>query len=106
MSNMSSKTETAWVIELDIPMYVCVDNCHVIAGLGLTSDHMKALRFARQEDAEAAIKLLPFFKLCLPEGSKGAVEHSWVTAPGRLDLPDKTAKTSRSGAFRDRIRSG
>jgi hypothetical protein len=38
---------------------------------------MKAIRFARREDAEAVVKLLPAFGLCLAENAIGVNEHQW-----------------------------
>lgn len=63
--------ETGWLIEIGGPAYYGDARED---GLGWTSDHAAAIRFARKEDAERVIQLEGFTEA-------SAVEHIWTPSP-------------------------
>jgi len=74
----NASVETGWLIESENRMYLQITTeAFGYPHPSFGSDHATALRFARKEDAEAFISLLPLFGMGLHEKALGAVEHQW-----------------------------
>ncbi len=95
---MSEKEdETAWVIEFPMNANGALYYGKTTEGLGMTNEHMDAIRFARRQDAEAFIEALG--------GDRAyAVEHRWVR-PTSLDviqwLVEHAGEAERSKPLRE-----
>jgi hypothetical protein len=71
-------TDFAWLIERDGPLYWTAPSAMLDERDGWSPDHLRAIRFARKEDAERVAKYFTRHDDCR------AVEHGWSAAPSAI----------------------
>lgn len=94
-----TKTEYAWLIETDGPHYVYNDTLGGGSRFGWTKDAAKAIRFAREGDANDAMyalrETLPrLFDFPTHQAAR-AVEHGWTDSGVRARLGFDTPSSVR-----------